>query len=105
MLHTKQAQYPIIDSEFDTRFFDKDLVDAVIDADRQYFENPAMKKYIVERNDIPMDWDSMTLLDQIQAQIGFVAPPPRWLDIEDEISKEDSWAERVLKEIEAINAQ
>lgn len=107
MNHPNQHLYPIIDDEFGRRFFCPDLVNAVIDSDKdccadQFFIDLAAKRG--EKLE-PMDWDNMSMLDQIQVQIGFVAPPPRHdVSIEDELSADDKWANEVLAEIERINA-
>lgn len=107
MNHPNQHLYPIIDDEFNTRFFATDLVDAVIDSDKQFCSDPFFIDLAAKRGETiaPMDWDSMSLRDQILSQIGFVAPPPRHdVSVEDELSSDEKWANEVLTEIERINA-
>lgn len=113
-LHQFQSEYPIIDSEFGRRFFDRDLIEAIIEADKDFFlsaqSDEYLRKWIKSTDQKPMDWDSMSLKEQISAQIGFVAPMPRSLNsnltdaeretmVASELESERKWAERVHKEI------
>lgn len=104
MNHPNQKLYPVLDSESDRRFFCPDLVSAIIDQDREFFEDPEMQEFI-QPGQVPLDWESMDLLEQIMMQIGFVAPPPRpGVTVEAELAADLAWAEEVLAKINAINA-
>lgn len=56
-------EMPIIDSEFGTRLFDKELVDYV--------------KSEYKKLDSKFNWGKLSELDQIKCQLDFIAPPPR----------------------------
>jgi hypothetical protein len=104
MNHPHQHLYPILCNEFGTRFFDADLVDAVITANKEAYDDPSIQ-HLIGPDQKPFNWESMSLREQVLEQISFVSPPPRGSDlasIEREQSAEEAWASRVVAEIEAI---
>jgi hypothetical protein len=58
--------YPIIDNEFDTRLFDKQLVDHL----RHTLSHPPhIPELDGDKQPEPIDWDSLTELEQIEFQL------------------------------------
>ncbi|MDY7537583.1 hypothetical protein RGU72_04860 [Undibacterium sp. 5I1] len=101
--HPKQHLYPIIDSEFGTRFFDQDLIYAIQECDDDSFADPIVRQRCEDAGLKPMVWSEMSLHDQVMAQIGFVAPPPRRdVSPKEEHVREEAWATKVIASINAL---
>lgn len=94
MNHPRQHLYPILCHEFGTRFFDAELIDSVIAANKE------AQEYFAS-DEPPFDWASMSLFDQVIAQISFISPPP-CRPLAEEQAAEEALAKRIVAEIEAI---
>ena len=88
--HPHQAKYPVLCREFNTRFFDPELI--------------ASMNECYADCELPLDWSKLSLLEQVKEQIDFIAPPPRsGISVEDENDAAVRHAQAVVAAIEAIN--
>jgi hypothetical protein len=96
------VQFPVLDDEFDSRFFNEDIVAAI--------------KWEEARTDTPYPtpeeekWDNLDLMGKILAQICFVGAMPLSLPgetiketLERESSAEERWAKKFTILLSKIN--